>query len=64
MTTYIIGLVVVALLYGVIWNNRSARSYTDSSPTRTGPGPDGATTGAGGTSRPTSKMGSNRTDHQ
>jgi hypothetical protein len=27
MTTYVIGLVVVALVYGLFWNNGSARSY-------------------------------------
>jgi hypothetical protein len=65
MTTYVIGLVIVALVYGLFWNNGSARSYAhgaldaDSPPAQPGSYPDGAV----GTPRPTSKPGPTRTEH-
>jgi len=37
MTTYVIGLLVVALVYGLFWNNRSAQSYADSPPAQPNP---------------------------
>jgi hypothetical protein len=57
MTTYVIGLVIVALVYGLFWNNGSARSYADSPPAQPGSYPDGAIP------RPTSKPGPTRTEH-